>query len=155
MKKPLLYLGLFFAVGCASSKSASTANTGKGDTRTKEVEFLDEYSYLLVEASEDLTYGYDKDNPVKVGGSKEQSGPLNERRFLNALLGPNGEEIQYYRVGSCCAFKTPNGLMNNSGLLDLYRVSWSGATDTLEIYINMYDKGDLKIPVGLSAKKKD
>ena len=141
--------------GCASQKNAATASAGLGDTRTKHVEYLDDNSYLLVDVSDDPTYGYDKANPVKVGGVSESSGPANERRFLNALLGPNGEEINYFRAGSCCHFKTPNGIMDNTGLLDLYRVYWSGASDTLDIYINMYDKGDLKVPVGLTARKKD
>ncbi|MFD3002544.1 hypothetical protein ACFS7Z_19385 [Pontibacter toksunensis] len=155
MNKTLLAIGLMIATGCASSKSITSASTGQGDTRTKQVEYLNDDSYLLVDISDDPTYGYDKANPIKVGGAKDRSGPDNERTFLNGLLGPNGEEVNYYRAGSCCHFKTPNGLMNNTGLLDLYRVSWSGASDTLDIYINMYDKGDLKVPVGLTARKKD
>jgi hypothetical protein len=90
-----------------------------------------------------------------VGGSKESSGPRNERRFLNSLSGPNGEDVQYFRAGSCCAFKTPNGLMDNTGMLDRYRLTWTGSSDTLNIYINMYDKGNLMIPAGLTAKKKN
>ena len=154
MNKTLLAIGLMIATSCASSKSITSASAGEGDTRTKPVEFLDDYSFLLVEISDDPTYGFAQSNPVKVGGVSESSGPANERRFLNALLGPNGEQISYYRAGSCCHFKTPNGLMDNTGLLDLYRLSWDGAKDTLDIYINMYDKGDLKVPVGLTAKKK-
>jgi hypothetical protein len=88
-----------------------------------------------------------------VGGSNESSGPRSERRFLNALLGPNGEEVKYFRAGSCCPFKTPNGILD-TGLLDRYRVSWTGSKDTLDIFINMYDKGDLQIPVGLTARTK-
>ncbi|QHT72044.1 2-dehydro-3-deoxyphosphooctonate aldolase [Rhodocytophaga rosea] len=107
----------------------------------------------MTESANDKTYGYEKGNPVKVGGSKENSGPKNQRRFLNGLLGPNGEQIKYYRAGSCCGFKTPNGLFDNIGLLDLYKVYWDGS-DTLNIYINLYDKGDLMIPVGLTAKQK-
>jgi hypothetical protein len=39
-------------------------------------------------------------------------------------------------------------------MLDVYRIYWTGGKDTLDIYINMYDKGDLQIPVGLTAKGK-
>ena len=154
MYKTILAIGLLFATGCASPKRATTASAGEGDTRTKPIEYLDDNSYLLVDISDEPTYGYDQSCPVKVGGVGESSGPLNERRFLNGLLGPNGEEIGYFRAGSCCPFKTPNGIVANSGMLDLYRVFWSGGSDTLDIYINMYDKGDLKVPVGLTAKKK-
>jgi hypothetical protein len=145
----MLAVGALLA-GCAKQQAATV--TALGDTRTKEVQFLDDDTYWLTEASQDKSYGYDRRNPVKVGGVTV--GPKNEKRFLNALLGPNGEPITYFRAGNCCAFETPNGLFNNTGLLDRYRVTWAGASDTLDIYINMYDAGDLMIPVGLTAKKK-
>lgn len=131
-------------LGCAAQKK------GTGHTRTRRVVFLDEETYLLTEKTSDVSYGFSRQHPVKVGSTG--GGPRNERRFLNALLGPNGEPVQYYRAGSCCPFRTPNGLLDNTGLLDHYRVSWSGAADTLSIYINMYDEGDLFIPVGFTAK---
>ena len=122
------------------------------NTRTKPVESIDSNTYLLTEITTDKTYGKEK-NPVSVGGVKSKSGPSNERRFLNSLLGPNGESVGYKRAGSCCPFKTSNGIINESGMLDHYRVYYQGKKDTLDIYINMYDEGDLKIPVGFTAKK--
>ncbi len=154
MNRVSLFIGLVLLFSCSSSRTVGTSK-GDGDTRTKPVVSIDDNAYLLTEYAADETYAYDKSNPVKVGGSKESSGPKNERWYLNGLLGPNGEEIKYFRAGSCCAFKTPNGLMDNTGLLDRYRVFWEGGKDTLDIYINMYDKGDLKIPVGLTARKKE
>ena len=80
--------------------------------------------------------------------------PLSERRFLNALAGPNGEEISYFRAGSCCAIKSKNDPFGfGEVLLDNYRVTWKGAKDTISIYINMYDYGTLKAPVGFTIKK--
>lgn len=157
MNKLMACIAVILLFGCASQKQSATKESvakestakGVGDTRTKEVEFIDENTYLLTEMSKDKLYGYDKSDPVKVGG-----GPINERRFLNALLGPNGEPIVYVRTGSCCVFATPNGMVNNAGMLDTYRVTWKGGTDTLMIYMNMYDKGDLKIPFGLKARTK-
>ena len=142
-------------IGCASQKSTSTSKVGQGNTRTKPIELLDDNTYLLTEKADENNYGYGKSNPIKVGGVSENSGPKNERRFLNALLGPNGEEVQYYRAGSCCPFKTPHGFIDNSGMLDNYKVTWTGAKDTLDVFINMYDEGDLKIPAGLTAKKQN
>ena len=153
MNKLFLPIGMTILIGCASQKVGTTSKSGTGDTRTQQVEFLDENTYLLTEMAVDDAYGYDRADPVKVGGIKENSGPLNERRFLNALLGPNGEEIEYSRTGSCCPFKTPNGAFENMGMLDRYKVYWKGSNDTLYIFLNMYDKGDLKIPVGLTARK--
>lgn len=144
--KKFIILSLLFLTGCA-------VNNNSNDTRTLEVQLLDDETFHLTHISEDKTYGYTKKNPAKVGGVIEDIGVKNQRRFLNAITGPNGETIMYTRGGSCCAFKTPNGLFDNTGMLDRYKITWLGATDTLDIYINMYDKGDLKIPVGLTARE--
>lgn len=90
-------------------------------------------------------------NPVEVGGVENREGPLNERRYLNALAGPNGEKVTYYRAGSCCPVKSKNGF-RGIALLDNYRVTWEGSKDTVYIYINMYDYGVLKAPVGFTIK---
>jgi len=153
MNKIVVLVMSLLIFGCASQKGIKSS--GVGDTRTKPIDFIDNNMYLLVDKSVDITYGFKESNPIKVGGVHESNGPLNERRFLNALLGPNGENVQYYRSGSCCHFKTPNGLFENTGLLDLYRVYWTGSKDTLNIYINIYDKGDLLIPVGFTARTRN
>ena len=152
MNKALIVIAVVIFAACASQKNAKP-NTATGNTRTKKVSLLNDNTYLLTHCSTDSTYAYTKENAVKVGGAKESSGPKNERRFLNALLGPNGEPVQYSRLGSCCNFSTPNGFMGG-GLLDIYRVYWKGCTDTLSIYINMYDEGNLEVPVGLKAQGK-
>lgn len=157
MNKLFSILTLIMLVGCAGQKSASTtgnttSNAGSGNTRTGKAELINDQTYRLTASTDDKTYGYTEKNPVKVGGVKENSGPKNERRFLNALTGPNGEEVSYSRSGSCCYFKTPNGI-GDIGLLDRYRVTWKNSSDTVNIYINMYDKGDLLIPVGFKAKQ--
>lgn len=154
MKKLLIPL-ILISISCFSQKKTNTnEDKGDGDTRTKAVELMDNNTYWLTETSDDKTYGYNKSNPIKVGGVKTNEGPINERRFLNALFGPNNKKMTYFRAGSCCAFKTPNGFINNIGMLDRYRLTEIGSKDTLDIYINMYDTGDLKIPVGLKAKEK-
>lgn len=138
------------ALACHSPKKVSVS--GGGDTRTQKIEMYNSTTYLLTETTADSTYGFSMTNPVKVGGAKKSEGPLNERRYLNGLLGPNGEVVDYFRAGSCCAFESKNGFMG-TGLLDRYRVFWKGS-DTFNIYINMYDEGNLYVPVGFTAVKK-
>lgn len=148
---------VFLLCACSGPKQLQTAETApatSGHTRTKEVVFLDANAYKLTEVSIDKTYGLNPSNPVKVGGVSEQSGPQNERRFLNGLTGPNGEAIKYYRAGSCCGFKTPNGF-DGMGMLDRYKVYWEGSKDTAILYLNMYDKGDLKVPVGFKSRSEN
>lgn len=111
---------------------------------------LDHNTFRVSEYSDDPTYGYTEKNPIKVGGVSE--GPLNERRFLNALMGPNGEAITYSRLGSCCHFKTKKGF-NGIGLLDMYKVAYKGLDKEIILYINMYDSELLKIPVGFKKKE--
>ncbi len=137
MKNVLLVTVLLFS--CSAPRQA---------TKTT---LLNDQTFLLTEVSEDPTYGTEK-NPVEVGGVDKSEGPLNERRYLNALAGPNGERISYFRSGSCCPVKSRNGLMGVA-MLDNYRVTWEGSEDTVSIFINMYDYGDLKAPVGFTIRE--
>lgn len=137
--------------GCGVSKFSSNEK-GVGDTRTEKVEFYDDNTYLLVNDAVDSTYGYSSQNPVCVGGIKEENSISPSRYYLNALLGPNGEKTKFFRYGSCCSFKTPNGVIGETGLLDHYGVHWGGG-DTISIYINLYDTGNLFIPVGMKSKR--
>jgi hypothetical protein len=112
---------------------------------------MDDNTYKLDSITNDETYGYSLKNPIMVGW-KEESGPKNERRFLNALLGPGGEEVTYNRQGSCCMFYSSNGMMDR-GLIDRYEVTYSGLEKPVIIFINMYDPGVLKAPKGFTFKK--
>lgn len=152
MNRILLAAAIILVAACSRQKQTTAApgKAGYGDDRTEEVEMLNNQTFKLNERTTDSTYGYTKENPVKVGGVND--GPMNERRFLNALLGPKYESVGYERRGSCCPFKTPNGMLNNTGMLDIYRVYWEGGKDTVILYLNMYDKGNLKIPVGFNAR---
>lgn len=147
MNRLSILLLTFVLTACASSMRAPQSASFKRPV------LADQNTFLLKEISDDTTYGYTQGNAIKVGGAKEQQGPVNERRFLNALAGPNGEEISYARAGSCCGFKTKNSPFDG-GLLDVYWVTIEGSADTLRLYINMYDEGPLKAPVGFTIKKR-
>ncbi|WP_338375660.1 2-dehydro-3-deoxyphosphooctonate aldolase [uncultured Flavobacterium sp.] len=125
MKRLFLIIPFYMVISCSTTKmSESMDNT-------------------------DSSYGYTKSNPIKVGGYND--GPLNERKFLNSLSGPNGESLWYERTGSCCQFKTKNSPFG-MGMLDAYRVTYTGKNDTVTLYLNMYDKDNLKTPVGFKFK---
>lgn len=116
-------------------------------------ELQDPNRFKLTQIATDPSYGHSPKNPIQVGGVATKEGPLNERRFLNALAGPNGEKVHYKRVGSCCPVKSKNDLLGYGQVpLDNYSVFWMGAQDTISIYINMYDKGPLKAPKGFTIK---
>lgn len=140
--KLIIFCTLFGLYSCSATK---------GISKDYKQTLVDDNTFLVSEISTNSSYGYSPKNPVEVGG--ELGGPKNERRYLNALTGPNGEAISYYRSGSCCPIKSEKALFGNSVMLDNYRVSWEGSKDTVSIYINMYDSGKLKAPKGFGLKK--
>jgi len=144
--KNLLFICLAFSLA-----SCSTTKTVK-QLIMEQPTLLDHNTFLLTDVSTDPTYALTPENAVRVGGSKESSGPLNERRFLNALAGPDGEAISYYRSGSCCPVQSKNAMFGMA-MIDHYKVTWEGTSDTVSIYINMYDHGPLQVPVGFTIRE--
>lgn len=155
--KNILYTILIalFITACGSQKATvSNANdsaTRKSDGRYPQI-LVNKYAFLVEKYADDKSYGYEPENAIKVGGVAQSEGPTNERRFLNALAGPQGEELEYYRIGSCCAQPSENSVYGQA-LLDKYAVYHEGSKDTLVLYINMYDSEKLMIPKGFTARK--
>jgi tetratricopeptide (TPR) repeat protein len=117
---------------------------------------LDRSKVLLAieEISKEKSYGYDEDDPIKVGRAPD-GGTGNEYRYLDLLRGPDGRDIQYERLGSCCAYPSENGLFGQA-LLDIFEISYTeekGNTITKKIYISCYDYEKPKVPVGLNTVK--
>lgn len=108
--------------------------------------------FLIAGPSQDETYGFTANNPVRVGGGRE-AGARNQQRYLNALLGPRGQPLSYQLEGSCCAFKIAEAGIDNEGQLDIYSVTWKGRKEPLRLYLNMYEEGPLAAPVGLRAAR--
>lgn len=148
----LLLAASLLVGGCAAQRPASTAilaSTSVPDSYYENAQ-KNVAPAVVATVSKEATYGVTAQNPIKVGGGVD-GGVRGEQSYLNALRGPAGQAITYRRNGSCCPFKTPNGLIDNTGMLDAYTVTWEGNVKPLTLYINMYDKGDLFIPVGLTA----
>lgn len=109
-------------------------------------------TFVLTEYAKDRKYGYDADYPVNVFYQNAKDENLNAERFLNALAGPNGEKITFTKVESCCPFPTKR-VEIGAGFLDIYELKWDGQTKPVKLYLNIYERGYLLIPVGLSVKK--
>ena len=109
-------------------------------------------TFVLTEYSKDKKYGYDADYPVNVFYKNTKDENLNAERFLNALAGPNGEKITFSKVQSCCPFPTKRTEVG-AGFLDVYELKWEGQTGPAKLYLNIYEKGYLLVPLGLSVKK--
>jgi hypothetical protein len=106
----------------------------------------------LTEYSKDKKYGFDPDYPINVFYKNTKDENLNAERFLNALAGPNGEKINFTKVESCCPFPSKRTEMG-AGFLDVYELQWEGQSSPIKLYLNIYERGYLLVPVGLSIKK--
>lgn len=149
MKKALVFISiLFIATSCVSIKS-SIKNI---DDNAPIPSLSNNNTFIITEYSKDKKYGYDKNYPINVFYISTRDESINQERFLNALAGPKGEKLTFIKVESCCPFPTKRSDMG-AGFLDVYEVRWEGQKKPIQLYLNIYEKGALLVPVGLSIKK--
>ncbi|MCX7110280.1 MAG: hypothetical protein NTX45_09155 [Proteobacteria bacterium] len=102
--------------------------------------------------SQDPTYGYTKENPIKVGIGNILLASASEKYYLNSLLSETGKPIEYERVGSCCQFETPNAL-GGVGSLDVFTIKVPEKNETIKLYLNMYDPLTPIAPKGFTLRE--
>ncbi len=149
MKKTLLFITLLLImISCGSVKSsiknidnnAPLPILGKNNT------------FIIKDYSNDKKYGYDKDYPINIYFRGTKNDTINQKYFLNALAGPKGEKIIYTKMENCCPFPTKSSDVG-AGFLDVYELKWEGLKKPIVLYLNIYERGLLQVPVGLTAKK--
>lgn len=149
MKKLLsLLLVIFMASACVSSKS-TIKNI---DDNAPIPKLSDENTFVLTAFSADKKYGYDPDYPINVFYKNTRDEKINQQRFMNALTGPNGENIVFNKIETCCPFPTKRSA-EGAGFLDVYQITWKGLKTPIQLYFNIYEKGALMVPVGFGLKK--
>ena len=109
-------------------------------------------TFVITEYSKDKRYGYEKEYPINIFYSNTKNETINQQRYLDALAGPKGEKITYTKLESCCPFPTKRSEMG-AGFLDVYELKWEGQQNPVTLYLNIYEKGVLMVPVGLTLKK--
>lgn len=128
---------------------------------------LNDSTLLLTERSTDPEFGLTSGKPIRVGVVNIEKGAENVRKYLNALVGPDNQEITSTRLKPCCPFKTKNfrynaPLLNKEfdekyGMLEVYQISYKfeqDSTATYTLYFNLYDQdNDLRSPTALGYKK--
>lgn len=149
MKKIVLFIALLiFTASCVSSKS-TLKNV---DDNAPVLTLSPNNTFIITEYSKDKKYGYDQDYPINIFYRNTKDDSINQQRFLNALAGPKGEKITYTKLESCCPFPTKRTELG-AGFLDVYELKWDGQKKPVKLYLNIYEKGILMVPVGLSLKK--
>lgn len=111
------------------------------------------YSILrLTKTADNDKYGFTQENPVKVGTGPE-SGPANERAYLDLLRDAQGKPIKYQRLSSCCAHASEYGPFGMA-LLDVYEITYlneKGKKKKALVYISFYDYEEPKILYGFKT----
>ncbi|MCF6133221.1 2-dehydro-3-deoxyphosphooctonate aldolase [Flavobacterium wongokense] len=146
-------LTIFIVLISLFSSCVSTRSTLKNvDNNAPLPKLSNNNTFVLTEFAKDRKYGYDADYPVNVFYINAKDENLNAERYLNALAGPNGETITFTKIESCCPFPTKNIDMG-AGFLDVYELRWEGQDKPVRLYVNIYERGYLLVPMGLSIKK--
>lgn len=149
MKKITLFIVLLItATSCVSTKS-TLKNV---DDNAPDLVLKKDNTFVITQFAKDKKYGYDPDYPVNIFFQNTNSETLNETRFLNALAGPSGEKITYTKLETCCPFPTKRSNMG-AGFLNVYELKWEGQKKPVKLYLNIYEKGILMVPMGLRLKQ--
>ena len=149
MRKAIFYIALVLIISACTSTKSTLQNT---DDNAPDLQLASNNTFVIKEYSTDKKYGYDKDYPVNIFFNNTANETINQERFLNALAGPKGEKISFTKLQSCCPFPTKRSEMG-AGFLDVYELKWNGQKKPTLLYLNIYEKGILMVPVGLTVKK--
>jgi hypothetical protein len=116
--------------------------------------------------STDSTYGYSAQNPLKLKKGNQGKSIVNSEQFLSGLKTKDNQTLIYLFRATVSAptYKEPKIRLNNRytgmpisgklGLLDKYVFLTSNSKDTVRLFVDIYNKGTLMVPVGLKYVKK-
>ncbi|WP_294823186.1 2-dehydro-3-deoxyphosphooctonate aldolase [uncultured Flavobacterium sp.] len=148
MKKILLLsLSLIALTSCVSTRN--TIRNINDDAKAPSLSV--EKTFIITQISKDKKYGYDKDYPVNLGFMSYQASEINVQRYFGALTGPKGEKLSYQKTDTCCPFPSKRTDIG-AGMLDIYEITWEGLTEPVQIYINVYEKGEIVAPYGFGIR---
>jgi hypothetical protein len=149
MKKILPFISLLILFTSCISTQSTLKNV---DDNAPIPRLENNNTFVINEYSKDKRYGYEKEYPINLFYSNTKNETINQQRYLNVLAGPKGEKITYNKLESCCPFPTKRSEMG-AGFLDVYELKWEGQQNPVTLYLNIYEKGVLMVPVGLTLKK--
>ncbi len=143
----------FLIIIAGFTSCVSTKLTIKNiDNNTPDLVLSANNTFVITQYSKDKNYGYNADYPINIFYQNTKNDTINQPRFLNALAGPKGEAITYKKLENCCPFPTKKSEMG-VGLLDVYEIKWKGQVKPVKLYLNIYEKGILMVPIGFTLKK--
>lgn len=114
----------------------------------------------------DSTFGYTAQNPLKLKKGNQGKSIEYTYKFLSGLKTIDNQNLIFLfrKTANDPAFKEPairlynkyTGMPLNGklGILDIYVFATSATKDTLNLYVDIYNKGNLFIPIGLKYEQK-
>ncbi len=115
--------------------------------------------------STDSSYGYSPQNPLKLKKGNQGKMIINSEMFLSRLKTQDNRSLTYlFRTTvSDPNYKKPKIKLNNRytgmplsgklGLLDRYVFLTSNTNDTVRLFVDIYNKGTLMLPIGLKFEE--
>lgn len=147
MNKRLLFLlALIVLVGCGGSHFMIK----NIDNTIKKPHYPKGY-FNLEETATDANYAFSKEFPVNLGFDQERVNYKNVDLFFKALLGPNGEEISWEKIDTCCPYESKKS-STGAGTIDIYQITIKGTGKTYTLYINLFEKGKVMCPQGFTIR---
>ena len=116
-------------------------------------------NFSKLKQTTDSSYGYSANNPLKLRKGDPIGGISNLKKFLQGLRTADGQELT---IASRIGIKDPNykekpgGIAANlgdGGILDMYELITSVTKTKIILYVDVYHKGGLMIPIGLKYLK--
>lgn len=116
--------------------------------------------------STDSSYGYSAQNPLKLKKGNQGKSIINSENFLSGLETEDNQSLTYlFRATvSDPNYREPKIRLNNRytgmpisgklGLLDRYVFLTSNTKDTIRLFVDIYNKGTLMLPIGLKYEQK-
>jgi hypothetical protein len=121
--------------------------------------------FLNLQTSADSSYGYTAQNPLRLKKGNQQKSMEYSYSFLSGLRTQDGQtfKLLYTATTDNPNYKEPKikltnrysgmPLNGNLGLLDKYVLLTSNTKDTVRLYVDVYNKGELQLPIGLKYEQ--
>lgn len=108
----------------------------------------------------DSTYGYTARNPLKLKNGDPGESIVKTRNFISVLKTKDDQDLVLLGRGSMPDpnYKPPPDILSSfgkGGILDRYTFVTSNTKDTIRLYVDIYHKDKLMIPLGLKYVKPD
>jgi hypothetical protein len=132
------FIAFAFVADGADGKRWESEGSRVASAVLNSIEFFEPLAGTCV-ISSDPSYGYTKENPIRVSGDAF-GGPARERAYLDNLAGPKGEKISYERSGSQESGDT---------ILDAFVIT--GLSKPVTLYMDEYSYSEPQAPVGFTC----